>query len=216
MQRLNDEQSDALKDTAVEVLLCILVLIVIQAIGFLHYQSSAATFQIQLWFLLSFPLWGLFFIRDNKKWHHRLIWLSPLILLLNPFLGLFFVALRLCDLSGFTRAIAKGFCLISICLEVLNVLPVLMFVFGSSCDTLVQEIKVGRVIIAQYVTEVALDSHSLLNIERRIYLLPQIYIAKNIDQIKDQWEPVNLKVVDNKFIEYNKYGDVVRIKAALF
>lgn len=216
MQRLNDEQSDALKDTPVEVLLCILVLIVIQAIGFLYYQSSAATFQIQLWFLLSFPVWGLFFIRNNKKWHHGFIWLSPLILLLNPFLGLLFLALRLCNLSGFTRVIAKGFCLVSICLEVLNFLPVLMFVFGSSCDTLVQEVKVGRVNITQYFSEVALDSHSLLNIERRFYFLPQIYIAKNIDQIKDQWEPVKLKVVDNKLIEYKKYGDIVRVKADLF
>ncbi len=217
MYYMTDHKSAVLAGIALELFFGLISYFLLCSTGGLTYISTATTTYYQVWFLLTFPIWGLFFVRENDHWRSRLFWVAPFLFYFNPLLAVLIFMLRLCNLSGFTRSIFRGFCILAIFVGALNFFFVAMIALhAGGCDINNEQIKVGKVTFAQYIKEVSFDTHPTWILEKRLYLLPDVYRSKDIDEIPDQWDLLDIKVIDDKFIEYKKADKIVRVKAEAF
>lgn len=210
---LKPQHRSVLIDISIEIFLLITAYVFIINFGCLHFEPFDSSTQIFVWSLVAFPFWALLLIQKGERWRRCFVWLSSLIFLFNPILAALIFAVRLINLSLSTRVLARvvfaGITVIGLFhYEFLMILVLL----GPSGAIQTEELKVGESIVTQSIWERALSSHPTLVIEKRVYLLPKIYTVTCLDEIKDQWELIEIKSKDSSMIEYKKNGQIVQTK----
>lgn len=201
-----------IRELTLEFILLTIACLIVANLGILTYFSTEYNECFFKLGIIGLPVVGLLIFYSSEKFRRYTLWIPAFLYLIDPLIGVLICLLRLSARNSLSKLISKVFCSCFLVAELAFFPFVLMFFCFGPGHTQTEQIKVGRIFVNQYIEEYSLRSNPRLVIEKQIPLLRHVYLTSVFDDIDSQWNLLNIKVIDDKVIEYPKDGKLVRIK----
>ncbi len=199
MVKQKSDNDEYFIDLTIEAGLLVGAFLFERMVGTLVIASHSTTFLIGERIVLLFPLLGLIFVQKSSKWRRFTLWLPAVLYLIFWQAGIILFLLRLFNWNDILRKTAR---IVLICLLVPNFFGrTIMLLYTCIAGTDVIESRIGNSNAWQYLDLFANVNPSLV-IERRLYLVPNLYFGRSLCEIPNASNLIDIKALDYKRLEF--------------